>query len=310
MDARAHGRRARGGGAAHDRAHHRRIGRRKRTRGARDPRALDAHGSTVRRGELRVARRRTARGRVVRLRERCVHGRAAQRSRGICSRPRRAARILLDEIGELDLGLQARLLRVLQERTYRPVGADRDRAMDVRILAATNRDLGRDGGRRALPRRPLLPPERALDPRAGAARPARGRRTARAAFRGRFERGTGPRAAHVRRARARARRSTRLARQRARAAQRHRTRARSIERPDDRDRAPRASSRRPLSKRIPSPRATWCSTSPTTRSKSVERALIERVLAETAGNRSAAARVLGVNRATLYNKLRVYDLTA
>lgn len=44
--------------------------------------------------------------------------------------------------------------------------------------------------------------------------------------------------------------------------------------------------------------------------KSVERALIERVLSETSGNRSQAARVLGVNRATLYNKLRVYGLPA
>jgi DNA-binding NtrC family response regulator len=44
--------------------------------------------------------------------------------------------------------------------------------------------------------------------------------------------------------------------------------------------------------------------------KSVERALIEHVLAETSGNRSAAARVLGLNRATLYNKLRVYGLPA
>lgn len=50
--------------------------------------------------------------------------------------------ILLDEIGELDMNLQAHLLRVLQERTFRPVGSAVDHAIDVRILAATNRDLG------------------------------------------------------------------------------------------------------------------------------------------------------------------------
>ncbi len=49
--------------------------------------------------------------------------------------------LFLDEIGELELELQAKLLRVLQERVYRRVGASKDRPMDVRILASTNRDL-------------------------------------------------------------------------------------------------------------------------------------------------------------------------
>ena len=40
----------------------------------------------------------------------------------------------------------------------------------------------------------------------------------------------------------------------------------------------------------------------------MERALIEQVLSETSGNRSEAARVLGVNRATLYNKLKAYGI--
>jgi DNA-binding NtrC family response regulator len=60
--------------------------------------------------------------------------------------------LLLDEIGELALPRQASLLRALETRTLRPVGSDDERRFDVRIVAATNRDLGaavRDGRFRA-----------------------------------------------------------------------------------------------------------------------------------------------------------------
>jgi DNA-binding NtrC family response regulator len=52
--------------------------------------------------------------------------------------------ILLDEIGDMELGVQAKLLRLIQDGVLRPVGDETDQRIDVRILAATNRKLEDD----------------------------------------------------------------------------------------------------------------------------------------------------------------------
>ncbi len=51
--------------------------------------------------------------------------------------------LMLDEVGELPLGTQAKLLRALQEKTITRVGGEKEIKIDIRVLAATNRDLGK-----------------------------------------------------------------------------------------------------------------------------------------------------------------------
>ncbi|HEX3091639.1 MAG TPA: sigma-54 dependent transcriptional regulator [Candidatus Angelobacter sp.] len=65
---------------------------------------------------------------------------ASQNKRGLFEVASGGA-IFLDEIGEMSLSMQVKLLRVLQERTVRPVGGSQETPVDVRVIAATNRDL-------------------------------------------------------------------------------------------------------------------------------------------------------------------------
>ncbi|MFQ5703444.1 MAG: sigma-54-dependent transcriptional regulator [Gemmatimonadales bacterium] len=65
---------------------------------------------------------------------------ARERKRGLLELADRGT-VLLDEIGDLPLGAQAKLLRFLETRTFKRVGGMRDISVDVRIVASTNRDL-------------------------------------------------------------------------------------------------------------------------------------------------------------------------
>ncbi|WP_322804111.1 sigma-54 dependent transcriptional regulator [Vibrio alfacsensis] len=65
----------------------------------------------------------------------------AKKSREGLFRVANGGTLFLDEIGEMPLSMQASLLRVLEQRTIRPVGSEKEISIDVRIVAATNRNL-------------------------------------------------------------------------------------------------------------------------------------------------------------------------
>ena len=80
--------------------------------------------------------------------------------------------IFLDEIGDLPLEVQVKLLRVLEDRQVERLGSSRSIHVDVRIVAATHRNLEEMVARGHVPRGSLLPPQRLPHPRAAAARAA------------------------------------------------------------------------------------------------------------------------------------------
>ena len=82
------------------------------------------------------------RGRALRPRARGVHRRPGGEGRASSRRPT-AGRCFLDEIGDMEPGLQARLLRVLEDGKVRRLGDTREVAVDVRVMASTHRDLER-----------------------------------------------------------------------------------------------------------------------------------------------------------------------
>ena len=81
--------------------------------------------------------------------------------------------VFLDEIGEMTPALQAKLLRFLEEKTFKRVGGLADVRVDVRVIAATNRDLEDEVKAGPVPRRPVLSAAGDADSVAAAARAAR-----------------------------------------------------------------------------------------------------------------------------------------
>ena len=96
-------------------------------------------GQSLRGRELRGHSRRAVRIGAVRLSQGRVHQRHRDAA-GFLPDGQRGT-LLLDEIGEMPLPLQSKLLRAIEERRVTPIGSDRSVEIDVRFIATTNKDL-------------------------------------------------------------------------------------------------------------------------------------------------------------------------
>ena len=213
--------------------------------------------------------------------------------------------IFLDEIGELPIDLQSKLLRALQEKEVRPVGGTKAVPIDVRVLAATNRDLEHAVAQGTF-RKDLYFRLNVLTPAHSSAAPAQAGHSAAGGALPGAAGALHRRAAQHQRRRVEADAGLRLAGQHPRAGELHRARLRADQRSDDSRRrsshhdpelagAERAGGRaRAVPRRGILPIA------------EMEKQAILGAIEQLHGDKLEAARLLGIGKTTLYRKLKEY----
>ena len=208
--------------------------------------------------------------------------------------------LFLDEIGEISPAVQVKLLRFLQEREFERVGGNETISVDVRVIAATNRDLAEDGRGGEVPGGSLLPAQRHQSgdadaarasfrhPAAGRALPAQVRGRKRQADLGLLGRG------------ARAPRRLPLAGQRARAGEHRRARGRARRRR-------RRSRSAELPPQLVPAKVRGGLQIPGATMDEIERYAITKTLESTGGSTSRAAEILNLSVRKIQYKLHEYE---
>ena len=209
--------------------------------------------------------------------------------------------LFIDEIGELAGSLQAKLLRVLEDGSMRRVGSVKERRVDVRLLAATNRDMAKDEAEGPFSRGLVLPHQRDVVAVAAAARTARRHSPVGQTFAGRRldDRATGHAGAG----------SLSLARQCPAVVQRAGTRADHERRQVHLLGSPAARSVCDRGgEHVRQRRRGGSSIADTDQLTEVQRSHVLEILQRERGNKARAARALGINRRSLYRLLEKYGI--
>ena len=214
--------------------------------------------------------------------------------------------LFLDEIGEIDQAIQVKLLRFLGERTFERVGSNKTLSSDVRIIAATNRNLEHEVAEGNF-REDLFFRLRVVEL---SLPPLRDRGTDAVLLAKSFSRNSpGKRQGHrgLSSGRRRGAAQSSLARQRARTTHGHRARRGVVPRQHHWP-ADLPPSVRGESAGAPHPDAKEVLSKKNLTVEDAEKALIIRALKECGGNRTKAAEKIGMSRRTLHRKLHAYNL--